>query len=79
MGTVFLATTLAYFLLGLKGALLVGLIAVLVPMVLLERLQARDSPVMLESHGAGETPSQAELTEMSKKLPDARPSSGALR
>ncbi|CAN5435047.1 hypothetical protein BH20CHL6_BH20CHL6_17720 [soil metagenome] len=60
------------------GALLaVPLMAAAV--VLLERLQARDSPVMLESHGGGENPSQTERAELGKKRPDARPSSGGPR
>lgn len=63
---------------GIVGALLaVPLMAAAV--VLLERLQVRDSPVMLEAHGGGENRSQTERAELGKKLPDARPSSGGLR
>ena len=38
--------------------------------VLLERLQARDSPVVLETHGAGDSPTGAQLEDMGKTLPD---------
>ena len=52
------------------GALLaVPMIAALV--VLLERLQARDSPVVLETHGAGDSPTGAQLEDMGKTLPDS--------
>lgn len=166
MGTIFAATTVAYFLMGLEGALLLGLIAglaeaipivgpalgavpallvaaltgrielvllvavvyimiqvvegnVLVPMVmrntvgvppflvlaslvagaavggivgallavplmaaavvLLERLQARESPVLLESLASAEMPPEAPLDEPGRSLPDVRPSSGGAR
>ncbi len=63
---------------GIVGALLaVPMIAALV--VLLERLQARESPVLLETHGGGEIPTEAQLDEMRKTLADNPSPSGVAR
>lgn len=63
---------------GIVGALLaVPMVAALV--VLLERLQARDSPVQLESPGSAEAVTASPLQDLGKALPDSRSSHGAGR
>ncbi len=47
--------------------------------VVLERVQARHSPVLLESQGSEEAPTSAELEGASQALPDSRSSYGAGR
>jgi predicted PurR-regulated permease PerM len=67
----------------ITGATIAGIVGALlaVPLtaagvVILERLQARDSPVPIESQ-APETPTAAAAEQMARRLPDARGSAGS--